>query len=163
MINKLKGNIELKELDLINLPEKDKLEILKWRNDPEIRKWMFNTGLIGKNEHIYFIDRLASNDQNFYWLGINKQGKKLGVINLIRVHLKNRNAYLGIYTNPGLKKLGKGKYLMDGWIQLAFEVINMHTPKLEIISTNLTAIKFYKKFGFLEEGRLKDFVFNDNQ
>ncbi len=166
MIDKLRGNIKLKDIELvnlINLSEQEKLEILNWRNNPEIRKWMYNTDIIHEREHLNFIDGLASNNQNFYWLGKDNQGDKLGVINLIRVHLKNRNAYLGIYANLGLKKIGKGKYLMDGLIQLAFEVINLHTLKLEVISTNLNAIKFYSKFGFQEEGLLRDFVFSDNQ
>lgn len=46
---------------------------------------------------------------------------------------------------------------------LAFDTAHLHTLKAEVIETNKRAINFYKKSGFSEEGRLKEFVFKDGK
>ncbi|MDW8097566.1 MAG: GNAT family N-acetyltransferase, partial [Aquificaceae bacterium] len=46
---------------------------------------------------------------------------------------------------------------------LAFEVAKLHTLKLEVIEDNERAISFYKRMGFVEEGRLREFVFKEGR
>ena len=90
-----------------------------------------------------------------------KDGKYIGVICLNRVDFINKNAYLGIYTNPELS--GVGGLIMECLQKLAFDVAHLHTLKAEVIETNEWAIDFYKKSGFSEEGRLKEFVFKNGK
>src|SRR5208283_5956624 len=83
----------------------------------------------------------------------------LGVIYLNRADFSNMNAFLGIYSNPDRKAPGAGSLLVDCLKKIAFEKLNLHTLKLEVIETNVRAVDFYAKSGFSQEGRLEEFVF----
>ncbi len=152
------GKIKIK--NFINLNEEEKEIVRKWRNNKDIRKFMYQKRIITKKEHIKFIESLKSDSKNFYWFVINEKNY-LGVFYLNKVDLLNKHAYLGIYSNPELK--GVGRILMKCLMYIAFKVAKLHTLKLEVIETNKNAIEFYKKHGFQEEGRLKEFVFRDGK
>ena len=104
--------------------------------------------------------KLEEDNRNFYWLVKNKD-EYLGVINLTLVDSNNKNAYLGIYSNPHLK--GVGSSLMECLKKVAFDVAHLHTLKLEVIEDNEKALNFFKKAGFVNEGKLKDFVFKNGK
>jgi UDP-4-amino-4,6-dideoxy-N-acetyl-beta-L-altrosamine N-acetyltransferase len=91
----------------------------------------------------------------------NKNGEYLGVIYLNEVDFFHKHAYLGIYSSPKLKDVGK--LLMQVLKEVAFKIAKLHTLKLEAIENNKHAIGFYKKHGFSEEGRLKEFVYKNKK
>ena len=158
----LRNNFKFKDiilLNFINLSDDEKKLVLTWRNHESIRKWMYTDRIITPTEHDGFIKTLKSNNKDYYWL-IENNDIYSGVIYLNKVSLKNKNAYIGIYSNPKIK--GAGKWLMDTLLKLAFDVTGLHTLKLEVLEDNLKAINFYKKSGFAEEGRLKEFILKDN-
>ncbi len=162
----LKQNFELDDVTLINfifLTDKEKNLVREWRNHENIRKWMYNDHLISSVEHQEFIENLKNENKNVYWIVKNKGNEYLGTISLQRIDFKNKNAYLGIYANPLLNKRGKGKILITSLKQMVFRVVNLHTLKPEVLEDNDKGIYFYKSSGFNEEGRLKEFVFKDNQ
>jgi len=138
----------------------EEIELVRtWRNHEAIREWMYGNDIISPEKHQAFIEGLNSDYRNFYWLVKNKAGYYLGVIDLKRVDFGNRNAYLGIYADPESADRGRGHILMDCLKRLAFDVINLHVLKLEVVAGNSRAIDFYRREGFQEEGRLKEFVF----
>ena len=96
-----------------------------------------------------------------YWVAEKEDGFFLGTISLNKIDLKNKHAYIGIYSNPYNDIKNKGHLLIQCIKKLAFEIAGLHTLKLEVINNNQKAIDFYKKEGFNEEGRLKEFVFKD--
>lgn len=145
-------------LNFTNLDEKEKEMILRWRNSEEIRRWMFTDHIISLEEHLRFIDSLRNDNKNFYFLA-KRASEYLGIISLTRVDLRNRNAYLGIYANPEKKIAGAGSMLGETLLKLAFDVVKLHTLKLEVFEDNERAIALYRKLGFSEEGRLREFVF----
>ena len=162
----LRGNIDFERAILknfINLDIKEMEMVLRWRNNKSVRKWMYLNHIISQDEHIHFIDKLKEDNKNFYWLVKNNVGEYMGVISLNRVDFSNKNGYLGIYSNPDSKKSGTGSLLVGCLKELFFERLNFHTLKLEVIAGNEQAVSFYKKSGFSEEGKLKEFVFKDSK
>lgn len=165
MIN-LKKEFKLGDIFLQNFIElsKEKRDIVRnWRNHESIRKWMYSDSIISPEEHANFIDRLYTDNSNYYWVVHSQKGEYIGVISLNRVDFSNKNAYIGIYSNPDCKLKGKGRLLIMCLKKLAFNIARLHTIKLEVIGTNEQAINFYKKLGFSEEGRLKEFVFKNGK
>ncbi|HEY9206263.1 MAG TPA: UDP-4-amino-4,6-dideoxy-N-acetyl-beta-L-altrosamine N-acetyltransferase [Candidatus Methanoperedens sp.] len=159
----LKINFEMKKVKLINfinLTDEEKEMIRKWRNNKNIRKLMFSDHIISAEEHSNFIVKLKEDNKNFFWLVKNNE-EPIGVISLNRTDFANKNAYLGLYVNPDYKVLGAGQILMGCIKKLAFDKINLHGLRLEVIDGNERAKNFFKKSGFTEEGRLKDFVIKD--
>jgi UDP-4-amino-4,6-dideoxy-N-acetyl-beta-L-altrosamine N-acetyltransferase len=142
---------------------KDEIEFVRnCRNHDEIRKWMYSDDIIPVQDHINFINSLKENNRNYYWL-VKMEENYIGVISLNRIDFRNRNAYLGIYTNPFLVSRGKGELLIECIKKLAFDYANLHTLKIEVIDINEKAKNFYNKAGFREEGRLKEFVSRDGK
>jgi UDP-4-amino-4,6-dideoxy-N-acetyl-beta-L-altrosamine N-acetyltransferase len=161
----LRGNLKIEEVTLLNftsLDEREKEIVLRWRNSEGVRRWMFTSHVISLEEHLKFIDSLKSDNRNFYFL-VKRASEYLGVISLTRISMENRNAYLGIYTNPEKKMAGLGSMLGEVLLKLAFDVAKLHTLKLEVFEDNERAIALYRKLGFVEEGRLREFIFRDGK
>ena len=154
---------DVKIVNFLNLSREEREMVLDWRNHENIRKWMYSDNSISLDEHINFIDRLVRDTNNYYWVVKNKDGNYFGTIYLNRTDFKNKHAYIGIYANPYNEIKNKGYLLIQSIKSLAFEIAGLHTLKLEVIDNNQKAINFYKKSGFAEEGRLKEFVFKDEQ
>lgn len=161
----LKSDFELEKFKIINFvnlnPEEIEM-IRNWRNNENIRKMMLSDHIISPEEHSNFIDNLREDNKNFYWV-VKTGEESIGTISLNKVDFKNKNAYLGIYANPDHKLPGAGNILIENLKKLAFSKANLHTLKLEVIDKNERAINFYKKSGFLDEGRLKEFIFKDDR
>lgn len=162
----LNKNIDLENASLIsfiNLNDEEAEMVRQWRNHDEIKKWMYQDHIISPEEHARFINGLKEDGRNFYWLAKNKQREAIGVISLNRVDFKNGNAYLGIYSNPYRKYPNAGRLLIQCLKTIAFDIAKIHTLKLEFIETNQRIINFYRRMGFNDEGRLKEFVFKEGK
>ena len=162
----LRGNIKLEGiqfLNYLNIDHKEKEIVREWRNNMDIRRWMYSDHVISEEEHAMFIEGLKIDNKNSYWLARDENEGYLGVISLNRIDSANKNAYLGIYTNPYSGKTGTGYVLIECLKRLAFHIVYLHTLKLEVIENNEKAIRFYEKSGFSEEGRLREFVFKDGK
>ncbi len=146
-----------KLLNFINLSGKDIEMIRMWRNHPDVRIWMYSQHEIEEKEHISFIESLKKSYGNAYWL-VKSESDYLGVLYLNRINLRHKHAYMGLYANPFQKTSGAGKILGRLVIRLAFDILDLHTLKLEVMEDNERAIKLYTKLGFKEEGRLKEFI-----
>jgi len=159
-----KKNFEIDDASLINfvhLSPPQKEMVLTWRNSERIRKWMYTDHVISKDEHQKFLVDLENNNNAFYWL-VKMWNNYIGVVYFLRVGFRNRNTYFGIYANPQSKILGVGIKLDMLAIRLAFDYAGFHSLKLEVIEDNKHVIELHKKMGFVEEGKLKDFVLKDN-
>ncbi|MCS7195771.1 MAG: UDP-4-amino-4,6-dideoxy-N-acetyl-beta-L-altrosamine N-acetyltransferase, partial [Aquificaceae bacterium] len=124
--------------------------------------WMYTDHEISRGEHEEFIESLKRDKKSYYYL-VYKKGEPIGVLSLTRVDFRNRNAHFGIYANPEERVHGAGIVLEKSAMALAFEVAKLHTLKLEVIEDNERAINFYKRMGFVEEGRLREFVFKNGK
>lgn len=162
----LKGNLTLGDirlLNFLNLKDEEKELVRNWRNHDRVRGWMYSSNVISPEEHSKFIDGLKEDNKNYYWLAMNKDGKYLGVIYLNDLNISNRNAYIGIYSEQTNKLSGSGKLLIECLRRIAFDILSLHSLKLEVVENNEKAIRFYKKSGFSEEGRLKEFIFRNDK
>jgi len=158
------ANITIKEFKLINfikLSDEEIKLVRNLRNSEIIRIWMCNDHIISEKEHKRFLNSLRAEKSRVYWL-VKKDNSYVGVINLININWNHKNAYLGIYTNPEIEIPGKGKMLLSLILEVAFNLLNLHSLKLKVIEDNKVAIGLYRKFGFKEEGQLKDFVYKNN-
>ena len=81
-------NIQL--LNFIDLELEEKEMILKWRNHPDIRKWMYNQDEIKLEEHLNFIDSLKLRKDKLYFL-VKKEDEFIGVIDFTQLVIENEN------------------------------------------------------------------------
>ena len=145
----MKNKIEL--INFINTSLEEKKMILKWRNHPNIKKWMYNQKKISFNSHLNFIKSLKYSKDKIYFL-VKMDKEYIGVIDFTKIDYKNKLTYFGLYSNPYSKTTGIGTILLKTIINYAFNVLNMNILKLEVFKTNKKALNLYKKFKFKKTG-----------
>ncbi|EHD2720322.1 UDP-4-amino-4,6-dideoxy-N-acetyl-beta-L-altrosamine N-acetyltransferase [Campylobacter coli] len=136
------NNILLKSYVNLNHIEKEKMR--KYRNHPEVRKYLYQTHFISKLEHKNFIKKLKHNTKKSYFCVI-LDGQIIGNINF---HIKENEIDFGFYANPFSKILGIGRILEQISIYYAFKIINTPVLSLEIFSDNTQVINLHHKFDF---------------
>ena len=137
----------MKNLKLINFTDlklQEKEMILKWRNYPEIRKWMYNQNEIKLEEHLNFIESLKSRKDKLYFL-VKKEEEFIGVIDFTQL-VEKKSVHMGIYSNPNLK--GNGKILLNKIIDYSFNNLKVERIFSEGLMENEKAYILYKSFNF---------------
>ncbi|OCL83440.1 MULTISPECIES: UDP-4-amino-4,6-dideoxy-N-acetyl-beta-L-altrosamine N-acetyltransferase [Arcobacteraceae] len=135
--------------DFIDLSLEENNLILEWRNNPEVRKWMYNQHIIKLEEHLNFIENLKINKDKLYFL-LKKDGDNLGVIYFVDIN--SEFSYFGFYGNPNSVS-GIGRVLEETSIKFAFDVLKVNRLKLEIFENNIKVINLHKKYKFKEVDR----------
>ena len=72
---------------------------------------------------------------------------------------RRHTADLGMAVDQDHQGRGIGTALLAAVIDLADQWLNVHRIELTVMATNLSAIRLYERFGFVVEGRLRDFSF----
>lgn len=137
------NNIELINFTQLNLSEVKM--VLKWRNNPDVRKWMYNQDEILLENHLAFIKSLKSKKDKLYFL-VKKDNEYIGVIDFHNI--KDQSLIMGIYTNPSIK--GFGKILLENIINYSFDVLKVKKIFSEVFSGNTKAYELYKKYNFIK-------------
>ena len=126
-----------------SLSDKQKISILKWRNDNRTRKWMKNQKVISEKEHLDFIDTLFSNKKKHYWLVFDND-LEIGAINLKRID--NITVEGGVFKNPDVTK-PVGRELMRS-LEKEAKKLGYSSVLLEVRKENRRAINLYLKIGY---------------
>lgn len=134
---------DIRLINFQDLSHDEKLIVLKWRNDSNIKKWMYSDDDISLEEHLAFIESLKESHNKLYFL-VQKNGNSIGVINFNQIH--NKESFIGLYGNPNL--IGAGITLLKCLIDYAFNVLNLKKLKAEVNENNINMLKLDKKFKF---------------
>ncbi|MDD5643841.1 MAG: GNAT family protein [bacterium] len=147
-------------------PEDVKDNVFNWVNDPEVTYFML-TGQKPMTVEALLkeYETLISDPRNvIFAVADKKTGKMIGTIGLYNVRPVTCAAELRIII--GEKKVwGKG-YGTEACLMLldyAFNRLNLHKVFLGVNSDNKSAVKCYKKAGFIEEGILRDEIYRNGK
>lgn len=132
--------------NFVNLEESKLLEILTWRNHPEISKWMFNSNPISIKEHLTFCSGLRFREDCSYWL-VSKAGKDLGVVNLTNFRKVENTGEWGFYLKPEFFRSGKGLELFYMAQYFFFRILKISVLKGMVQVDNKNAITLNDFFG----------------
>ncbi|MEG2341177.1 MAG: GNAT family N-acetyltransferase [Odoribacter sp.] len=143
---------EYEYVNFISLSITEKIEVLSWRNNPVIRKWMKNTELIDEESHLKFVDNLKERQDIFYWV-VRKNGKAIGCYNIIHIDNINKACESGIYfidtTLSGLKM--SYEMIINSFIftfqVLGFKRMYAHTHEDNDFMLKLNEYAGYKRIG----------------
>lgn len=86
----------------------------------------------------------------------------VGAASLIRQGGRRRHvADLAIGVHDEAQGIGVGSALMHALTDSADRWLDLHRIELTVFADNDGAVRLYRRFGFVEEGRLRDFAFRD--
>jgi RimJ/RimL family protein N-acetyltransferase len=154
---------ESKKIFLRKMTSEDINLYHQWRNDIEV---MQSTALlldvynIKETEEFVMNVILGSNFSKCYIIIEKKSDKPIGVVSLINIDYKNRNAecIIDIGDKEAWGK-GFGTEAMKLILDFGFLEMNLHKISLRAFSFNSRAIKLYEKLGFQWEGTLRESIF----
>ncbi|WP_026836467.1 UDP-4-amino-4,6-dideoxy-N-acetyl-beta-L-altrosamine N-acetyltransferase [Limisalsivibrio acetivorans] len=147
-------------INFVVLKKEESELVRRWRNDPEIRHWMYTDHEIGEDEHYCFVGSLEGQSCEQHFL-VKRHDEPIGVVNIGCISEKHRSAKLGIYSAPDAR--GAGETLINALFFLAFKEFGLHTLKLEVIEGNDKAVEFYEKHGFRHEGKLREYIHKNGE
>jgi len=139
----------------------------KWRNDLEVMHFTNPSLDVYPMETTkQFVDQVILGSQNAksYIIVEKENEKSIGVVSLINIDYKNRNAECII-------DIGEKEYWGKGFgseglrlvLDYAFYEMNLHRVSLRVFSFNVRAIRMYKRIGFKEEGNSRQSLFRDGK
>jgi len=139
---------------LVRLMVHDDLElVLSWRNDPEVRRYMYTQHKITLDEHQDWFER-TQQDQRKQLLIFESDNQPLGFINFSE-SANGGIADWGFYAAPDAPK-GSGRQLGQAALNHAFTQLKLHKVCGRALAFNERSIHFHQSLGFQQEGTLRD-------
>lgn len=83
---------------------------------------------------------------------IHNDGERIGYFRLSNYSKENKNIYIGADIHPDHTGKGLGYLSYKVFLPYLFNEYGLNKVTLEVLSTNLRAIRLYKKLGFIVEG-----------
>lgn len=88
----------------------------------------------------------------------------IGSIALQNIDLLNRNAFLGIFIGEEAhRSKGYGAEAIRLLLHYGFNTLNLHSVMLSVTADNAAGMACYRKVGFQDAGRRREWVFHDGQ
>ena len=137
----IEENVEL--LNFVGLSRANQLEILRWRNHPITRQWMFHQHEINLEEHFRFLVNLEVQSHRFYWM-LQIGEKQIGVINLC--HYSQKNSEWGFYLNPEWQGTTYGITLIFHALNFFFFRLNIQNLYGFVLKENTNALFLHDLF-----------------
>lgn len=129
----------------------------EWMNDFEVTDYTGRSGqLMSLEGERKYLENNSNPEATFSIITLDED-KLIGTVGLENISHIHRTAILGIF-------IGDTEYLSKGYgteairllLDYAFNYMNLHSVKLDLISCNERALKCYKKCGFKENGRIRE-------
>jgi UDP-4-amino-4,6-dideoxy-N-acetyl-beta-L-altrosamine N-acetyltransferase len=127
--------------------------MLQWRNRPEVRKNMYTTHIISKDEHYKWYQKIKKDPTKIYFICMQNEDPA-GVVYFTEINQSNRNAFWAFYSgNVGRKGIGSQMEFLA--LNYAFENLDLNKLNCEVLAFNEPVIALHRKFGFKVEGVFK--------
>jgi UDP-4-amino-4,6-dideoxy-N-acetyl-beta-L-altrosamine N-acetyltransferase len=141
--------------NFILLTDEEKRMIWLWRNNDNVKKWMYNSHPISLENHLNFITSLEQRTDCYYWI-VYKNNQPYGVVNITDVDYEKRFGEIGLYRNPLIQDNGGGLDFYYNYFDFLFFSIGFEILKAGISSHNDIAILLDSFLGFKYTGLKSD-------
>jgi RimJ/RimL family protein N-acetyltransferase len=149
------ANITFRELK-----EEDLIDRVKWFNQKEVNQFLgseLRQGTTLQKQRDWY-DRFLKNNNRETFV-IESDGKSIGNVALTDISKLDSNAGLFLVIgNKYFQGNGIGSQATQFILDFGFNKLHLHKIWLYVYNANVKAIKLYEKFGFKEEGRLKEML-----
>lgn len=142
----------------------DDVEIyIQWMNENVARSFgQYPLTVSSKNDLKWIFEPPV--DMQRYAIVLLDGNIMIGSISIHNIDHLNRNAFLGIF-------IGEDEYRGKGYgaesirliLTYGFKTLNLHNIMLSVDADNLVGMACYKKVGFREVGRRREWVFKDGK
>ena len=143
-------------IELTDLAEEHRWQLLDWRNDPDVARYMYQSDPITREVHDAWFTRLLEAPDHLGW-AVVMDDKPVGAAFVSRIDTGNRHAFWAFYlADPATRGRGVGSAVEYLVLEKAFTELKLHKLCCEVLSFNQAVVTMHKKFGFVEEGLLRE-------
>jgi len=148
-------------IELVGVAEEHRWQLLEWRNHRDVAPYMYRTQPIGRAEHDAWFTALLTDDQRRAWV-VTMDGLGVGAAFISNRDLGNRRASWAFYlADPSTRGRGVGSAVEYLVLEHAFGRLGLHKLCCEVMAFNTAVVSMHKKFGFVEEGLLREHVLRE--
>ncbi len=123
-------------------------------NDRQVMAYWFEEPYEAFVELEELYDKHIHDQSERRFIAENRDGEAVGLVELVEITHIHRRAEFQIIVDPIHQGKGYAREVMSQAVNYAFKVLNIHKLYLVVAVDNGRAIKLYRDFGFVEEGRL---------
>ena len=145
-------------LDTIEPEHLDQLRA--WRNNKSIYRWCRQTGLITRDDHLYWYKNIANNGKNRMYAIKSDSGKLVGVCGFTDIDHICRRAEFSLYIGPENQRCGYAERGLRTLFRHGFDDLNLNIIWGETFEDN-GALRLFKKIGMKVEGVRRSFYFKE--
>lgn len=131
--------------------------VLHWRNRDKVRQAMYTDHVISREEHHAWFDRV-SREKKTRHLIFEYAAVPIGVVNVVDINTAANRCTWGFYVGAESAPRGVGSTLGFCALEYLFETCGFRKVIGEALATNEASIRFHRRLGFVEEGRLIEHV-----
>jgi RimJ/RimL family protein N-acetyltransferase len=139
------------------LEEQDLPRTLAWRNQDHIRHWFFYSERLTPEQHAGWFARYQPRDDDFVFIIEETAGepRPIGQVAIYNVDWVGGTAEFGRLMIGEADAAGRGlaRAATEAVVALALEQLGLREVYLEVIPSNVRAIKVYEACGFEVSGR----------
>jgi UDP-4-amino-4,6-dideoxy-N-acetyl-beta-L-altrosamine N-acetyltransferase len=133
--------------------------VFQWRNRIDVRKNMYTSHEITKEEHRSWFDKISEDTTKNYFI-FELDNKPSGVIGFVDINMLSKSSSWAFYSGDTTIR-GIGSLMEVTALDYAFNEMKLEKLHCEVLEFNDTVIKFHKKYGFQEEGIFKKHHFTE--
>lgn len=137
----------------------DTEDIIRWRNDPDVKKnFVFQENLT-MEIHRHWLDSKVFTGEVLQYIIQDKRGRSLGSVYFRDISETNKSAEYGIFIGEkSARGNGLGTEVAKIFVSYGFDRLGLHRVFLRVFEDNIMAIKSYLNAGFEIEGLFKDMI-----
>ena len=137
---------KIKFKNFLDLSREEALQVLEYRNLPEIRKNMVTQDVIREDDHLKFINGLKTDKTKAYYAVVFNR-ELIGAVYLTDIQLTNQSALWGFYCAKRPFKF-TGKIMLWGFLNFVFKQNRMNSIYSIVLCSNKKSLDMHKLFGF---------------
>ena len=142
-------------IELRDLEADDVERLFRWRQEPEVDRWLFDQPPVGFDAHRAWFDAFMADADRVGWI-ILQDGEPAGFLNLIGVSSEKRRARWNWYIGEASARgRGAGRAAQALGLERAFAELGLQKVWSEIHADNEAALKAQAAAGFRREGYLR--------
>lgn len=137
---------------------RDRSRLLRWRNLPDVARWMYRDHEISREEHRRWFENALSDPQRQYWI-IEADGRPVGLANLYDLSPEDaKSAWAYYIADPACRGLGIGAFVEFWIIEYVFRELGLGKLWCEVIVENDAVCRLHESFGFQREALYRQHV-----
>jgi RimJ/RimL family protein N-acetyltransferase len=138
-------------------------EMREWRNDPKIRDWCRQSGLISpRDQERWYLNQ--NDDKSIQMFSIIEQGKQdvIGICGLTSIDLISRRAEFSLYIAPKFQGFKLGYPALKTLVKYGFNDLGLNSIWGESFDGN-HAMTMFLAIGFKQEGTRREFYYKNGR